>query len=402
MQSKQGKTKKINTLFIQREIPHYRLRFFKDLAAHDELIFTILLARPKGQDGYEGVLSPGELKNEGINCEAVDAKQVQLFGKKYIYYPGLLQYLLSNRPDVVILGGGLLYWNWILVDTIIFTFLRIFRGIKFVFGLSNVYDEGLSTFKYVKKRIYYKYYLASYVKAFVTYGDRARDALIRFGIIPEKVFAAHNSLDTEELFKIKSQLMDRPDWKRKLLHELGLANQGIVLSLGRIRPEKRIDLLISAFSIISEENSDVVLLIVGEGSNLEALIKQASENPSKGRIYFQHAEYDDEYVAKYFLLSNVAVFPGWISLATQFALCMGTPVICAPFGNELEYLVDGENGLFFEPDNVADLAKKINFVLRHPDLTSKYAKKSEEIIAQKANLKSKVVGHLNAIYYSLG
>lgn len=60
--------------------------------------------------------------------------------------------------------------------------------------------------------------------------------------------------------------------------------------------------------------------------------------------------------------------------ATVEAMYMGLPVIGAKDGGTAEIIVDGENGLLYEPGNFADLARKIMLLHERPDLREELAK----------------------------
>jgi len=52
---------------------------------------------------------------------------------------------------------------------------------------------------------------------------------------------------------------------------------------------------------------------------------------------------------------------------TAEALLLGTPVVGSRAGGTLEMVRDHETGLLYEPGNASDLARKIRYLVEHPD-----------------------------------
>lgn len=81
---------------------------------------------------------------------------------------------------------------------------------------------------------------------------------------------------------------------------------------------------------------------------------------------------------------HVIVFPSiWeenFPLVVAESLLLGVPVICSSLGGAKENILDGINGLVFNPFKKGDLAEKINRLLEEPDLLPKLRKGAMQTI----------------------
>lgn len=122
------------------------------------------------------------------------------------------------------------------------------------------------------------------------------------------------------------------------------------LIVSRIVPYKKIDLVIKTFNILNKK-----LIIVGEGSELKTLKKQANKN-----IKFVGAISDIE-LKKYYANAKAVIFPqredfGLVPLEAQ---ACGTPVIAYGRGGAKETVIKGKTGIFFSYQKKSSLIKAI-------------------------------------------
>ena len=121
------------------------------------------------------------------------------------------------------------------------------------------------------------------------------------------------------------------------------------LSVGRLETIKRVDLAIRALAR-SQARADLV--IVGEGTQREALARVAEEAGVADRVRFAGRVRDEELVDLYAGCRAVVFAPfdedyGYVTLE---AFLSGKPVITAgDSGGTLEFVVDGVNGRVCEP-----------------------------------------------------
>jgi len=179
----------------------------------------------------------------------------------------------------------------------------------------------------------------------VSYADQEL-VLKNRAIARKKIKIIRNGIELDK-FEVDKDLVEL---KRK---ELGLENSYVLLSVGRLHPQKDFLTLIKAAELVKIPN--LKLLIIGYGPLEEELKKQASE-----RVRFL-GKRDD--VPIFMALADALVLStNWEGLALMplEAGASRKPVIATKIGGVEESIVDGVTGLLFEKNSVIDLAEKID------------------------------------------
>lgn len=189
------------------------------------------------------------------------------------------------------------------------------------------------------------------------YGNRAKAIGEAQGFDPQRMTVIYNSLDyplqrqlreqqsPAELAALRQELFRRPE-------------RPIALCVSRLTTVRRLDLLIEAAALLKDEGRPINILLVGDGPERAALEALARERGVD--VTFTGACYDEALLCRYTMISTVTVAPGKVGLTAMQSLAYGTPVIT--HGDlddqmpEVEAVIPGVTGDFFERGNVADLA----------------------------------------------
>ncbi len=142
--------------------------------------------------------------------------------------------------------------------------------------------------------------------------------------------------------------------------------------MGYIQYHKGVHILLKAFKGI--KNPDVRLYLYGPGENI--FIKQLKDiADGDDRIIFK-GSYSPEQLVEIFQEIDVLVTPSICyenyPMVLHEALASNVPVIASNLGGMSEKIVDGFNGLTFNPGNVEDLQEKMNFILEHREVINQY------------------------------
>ncbi len=326
-------------------------------------------------------------------------------------YENLEEILETEHPDILVIGWPYaldLVFNKSLNNTIKRLGIKlIYKGIPFNLPKRNEIikfyhagkysgDESAEQFKpsfmglmkFYAITVLRGFYLRK-VDAHVYYINEAKDIVKSYGVEPSKVFITYNSPDTDIHLKTYKEILQEPlmlksDVKR-------------IIHIGRLVKWKRVDLLIEAYRKLKVTHTDLELIIVGAGPELENLKAQANNDAS---IIFTGAIYDAKVLGKYLNESSVYVLAGMGGLSINEAMCYAKPIVCSVAdGTEKEIVREGENGFFFENGNLNSLTEKINIILSDKELCKRMGQKSLSIIENEVNLDVVAGKYIEAFEY---
>jgi len=201
----------------------------------------------------------------------------------------------------------------------------------------------------------------------MVYSDRARALADQTGFPAAKVYPIYNSLDWEAAQGHRATLeIETP---AALRAEVGYPqDRPILICTARLTPLCRFDLLIEAAAIMNRKGHRPLVVLVGDGPMRETLEAQAKAAGVDAR--FTGAVYDEAILSRLLYAADVTVSPGKVGLTAMHSLSYGTPVVTHGDLNEqmpeVEAIVEGRTGAFFQSGDAADLARAIEGVLDWP------------------------------------
>ena len=137
----------------------------------------------------------------------------------------------------------------------------------------------------------------------------------------------------------------------------------IVLFVSRLVWEKDLRILAGAYRILREQGADFEMVVVGDG---HARVEFESMMPGARFLGYQTGIP----LAESFASADIFVFPSTtetFGLVTLEAMASGLAPVAAKAGGAVEIIEEGSSGLFAAPLDAADTAKKIRWLLDHPD-----------------------------------
>ncbi|AGB04683.1 glycosyltransferase [Aciduliprofundum sp. MAR08-339] len=200
----------------------------------------------------------------------------------------------------------------------------------------------------------------------------------------------------------------------------------VIISTSRFSYERRIEMIIKAFSKILKKYKNIYLLLVGTGireSELRNLVKELSV---ENNVIFTGpvSHYD---IPKYYAAADIAfnsftdipvadsiihtpslgdsiksVYPISISFSTIEALSTGIPVInivkrVKDHQNINYKMLENEGGIVLPKGNLEVLAKTLETLIKHPELRDEMGKNAREIAVKERNL-SKTIEKTISVY----
>jgi 1,2-diacylglycerol 3-alpha-glucosyltransferase len=223
-------------------------------------------------------------------------------------------------------------------------------------------------------RNFYSTYLWKYTKFFykscdvtIAPSDAVASMLRRHQI--GNVQVVPNSVDTKRFSPRVSG--------ERVRKRLGISsNEQVVLYVGRMSKEKRIDVMLKAAKLLIKKRSGIRFVVGGTGPQLESSKKLAMRLGIADRVTFlgfvEHDELPKVYAASDLLCLPSHKFETQGIVAIE-AMASGKPVVGS---NDLalkDLIKSGKNGEKFTSLDYADCARKIDKVLNNKDSYTKHA-----------------------------
>jgi UDP-glucose:(heptosyl)LPS alpha-1,3-glucosyltransferase len=167
---------------------------------------------------------------------------------------------------------------------------------------------------------------------------------------------------------------------RQLIQDkFGLSSDHFIfLFVGNFFKRKGVQFLLPALAQL--RNPYARLIIVGNPEGQNRWAKDMTKALGiENKIIFAGQQND---VENFYAASDTFVFPSLyeaFSLVPLEALASGLPVITSRTGGAADLIQEGENGfLLSSPQNIGELAEKMEWLLRHPELRNRMSEKAKE------------------------
>lgn len=346
----------------QRVIPSYRLPFFDLLAESCEGGLNIFAGLPLAVEGIS-VSSNFQVVN------FTQAKNIHFSDPAAKYYlcwqQGILDWLEDVQPDTLIIEGNPRYLSNRLAIRWMHERGRPVLG----WGLGAPAITGI--FSVIRHRNRFTYLKS--IDGILAYSQRGAREYRAFGIPPEKVFVATNSV------------MPRPGHSIPKRAEEFDGQPG-VLFVGRLQARKRLDILFRACAALPEFIRPR-LVIVGDGpARSEFLAMAKSLYP---QTEFVGGKYGHE-VEEYFQAADLFALPGTGGLAVQQAMAYGLPVIVAKGDGTQDDLVWLKNGWQVQPGDQEAFTNALRQALSDVVRLRQMGAESFRIVSEEANINKMV------------
>ncbi len=397
----------MKVLFTFNGLPHYynfvlsRLNSIKNIDIN--VIIPDVANTTLGKGVHQSV--------EGIDFVVNKLPEYKTYYKKY-FYKGFLNAIRDIKPEIIVFvwpyNLALLFFPWIFIYLKLKGVKLIYKDIPFLLpkfsdGLTGknlvLLNEDLTPFNLtLSKRVYFIFFSVMrlvyyrFFDAHVNYVEDALDILPTYCVNKESIFITYNSPDTDLLFKAKEAALNikplLPESSTRIIH------------VGRLVKWKKVDLLINAINKLKKNFPNIELVIIGSGPEESNLHSQVKELGLGNCIKFVGAVYDPIQLGRYLLDSTIYVIAGIGGLSINEAMLFGKPVICSVCdGTEKKLVRNNYNGLFFNTDDLDDLASKIGYILESKDRIKQYGEASLSIIKNEVNIATVLKGYINAFNF---
>ncbi len=258
----------------------------------------------------------------------------------------LLKILREWKPDIV--HSHMVHAN------LLARVVRIFCKIPVLISTAHSIDEGGRW-----REIAYR--LTDPLVDLTTNVSRAAvERYIRVGAAPKnKIMFMPNGIDTAKFKPNKAA-------GQRLRNELGVDNYFVWLAVGRFEEAKDYPNMLRAFKMIVSKKSNVVLLLVGQGSLMEEVKKLASELKLEDKVRFLGVRRDvldlmnaaDAYVMS-------SAWEGMPMVLLEACAC-GLPIVATDVGGNSEVVLNDKTGFIVPPYNPEALAQAMEKMMALP------------------------------------
>jgi glycosyltransferase involved in cell wall biosynthesis len=164
-----------------------------------------------------------------------------------------------------------------------------------------------------------------------------------------------------------------PGARGKLLSHLarGSAVTQIILSAGRLSPEKGFGVLVEAATTICRDHPAAGVVIFGEGALRGDLERRIAELGLCGRVVLAGFRTDLDSLMS---AADVVVLPSFTEGLPNVALeasAAGVPVVATAVGGTPEVIADRETGFLVPPGSPGAIAGRVSDLLRDPSLAKR-------------------------------
>lgn len=227
---------------------------------------------------------------------------------------------------------------------------------------------------------------------------KTKEALETYGLKNKNIYIIPTGLELETFNPANKNQLEI----EKIKKQYNLDDKFVITFLGRIAPEKSIEVVIEAIKEVVKKKSNVVCLIVGGGPQLDELKELVKKDEIEDFIIFTGPQ-PAPMVPSFYHVSNLFVSASISEtqgLTYIEAMASGVPVI-ARHDDQLEDIIDDKvNGFFFyQPDELSNLL--LDVMSRNLDSVKEKAFEKSQGFSSKVFAKKVLEVYENAIQSKL-
>jgi glycosyltransferase involved in cell wall biosynthesis len=205
-----------------------------------------------------------------------------------------------------------------------------------------------------------------------------KQSMIKLGVENQKVHIIYFGTDTAKF---------SPQKKNKSIKEkLGLDDSPVVISLRLLKPIYNLESLITAVPLVLQQIPQAKFIIAGEGPEEKMLKEMATSLKVIDSIRFVGSIPNDQlpyYLTASDVYVSTSLSDAGLAASTAEAMACELPVINTNFGQNPDWVREGESGFNIPLKDPKTLAEKIIVLLKDKSLRDKFGKKGRQIIKER-------------------
>jgi glycosyltransferase involved in cell wall biosynthesis len=358
----------MKVLIQQPRLPHYRVPLFEKLVQLHGWDITLAYTpcAGSGESGLEVTAGNFLFRSLHLSLRRYAIGRLRLNIQR-----GLLDCLRAGRWDAVFLEGAQSNFSGFLAAR----WCRRHR-IPCIW-----WTKGYFVPQNALRRLLHRIQLRE-PHAFLPYGDSTHAFLTQYGVLPEQIVRAYNTVDVEALVNRRVHLT-------KVGLEMLSASFGeriarpIITYVGRLITSKRVDDLLKGVRDLCQQGVPCSVWIIGDGPERVRLEQLATHlDIQQYTAFVGRVPVDGDSAA--LSVSDVSVFPGVHGLAINQAMALGVPVIISDLpGPDGEMVIHQRTGWRFLQGEIAALVQTIQEALASPQRARIVQDAQEEILGRR-------------------
>jgi glycosyltransferase involved in cell wall biosynthesis len=217
-----------------------------------------------------------------------------------------------------------------------------------------------------------KFALCSFTRV-IAVSDAVAQELVRSGVPLHKITLIENGVDP-------AAFRNGTDRVRA---ELNLQNVPLIGYVGRLAPEKGLDVLLNSIPGIVQHCPDAHVILVGDGPIRNQLVELAQTLGIDSRVKFLGVRRD---MADLYRVMDILVLPSrdeGFPMTILEALAAGKAVVASSVGQIPHVIRDHETGLLVQPGSRQQLTDAIVELLRSPQVKDKLSLQGKHLVDQE-------------------
>lgn len=264
------------------------------------------------------------------------------------------------KPTVLNITG---YFDW--AQILLMNYARL-KGVKVVISTeSSAADHNRSAFKENIKRL-----IVGRASAFFCFGTSSAEYLKTLGVTNAQIAVKHAAVVDDDTILSVFELAKQTNRKRG----------NAFLYVGRLAPEKNLEMLLTAFLKVNPAQNPWKLIFVGNGPSEDGLKNIAADSPN---VRFEGA-FPWHKVPDYLAESDVLVLPSksepWGLVVNEAMVCGKAVIVSNKCGCAPDLVIENENGYTFDPNDQVDLEQKLLNFIEYPERIQSMGRQSLRII----------------------
>lgn len=242
----------------------------------------------------------------------------------------------------------------------------------------RVHTDHARSFPDKKRYMFAEWLLSHFINQFVAVSEKTKSDLIRFEkisdgnikVILNGVPGNHNKI-----------LVDKGN--KKLTLGINNSRTPILGVVARLTYQKGISFLLDAIQLLVKEYPAILLLVAGQGDELEVLQAHAKKLRIEQHVMFLGARHD---VPELLQLLDIFVLPSLyegLPLVLLEAMDAGLPIVCTNVGGICEAVQEGINGLVVSSEDSGALAQAIRALVENPEMGKEFVRNSQRLFNEQ-------------------